>query len=445
MSMQTGCLHCTSESLGRRDFLRVGSLGFLGISLGQYLQLRHALGSPGGKAQACILLWLEGGPSQMDTWDPKPGSPFHPISTNVPGIQVSELMPRVARRMDKLALIRSMYTEENNHPQATYYALTGHRPNPAMEFPSFGAVITKERGARGAVPPHVLAPQWESQRQYEESFRAAFLGSECDPLVIPDPSAKDFRPPDLVLPKSITVERLEDRRGFLRIVDRLYRERVQAAELSPADAFTDQARAMILAPEVRKAFDIAEEPDKVRDAYGRNGFGQSVLLARRLVEAGSRFVTAAGFPFNAWDTHGDNNKKHRDELVPLLDQALSTLIDDLETRGLLESTIVLAMGEFGRTPFLNPAAGRDHWSHCWSLALGGGGIRGGQVIGKSDERGAYLADGRRTSIGDLFATVYKAFGIDWHKEYMHPIGRPVKIANSVNDTTGEPVAELVGN
>ena len=314
--MQTGCLHCTAESLGRRDFLRVGSLGFLGISLGHYLQLRHALGSPGGKAQACILLWLEGGPSQMDTWDPKPGSPFHPISTNVPGIQVSELMPRVARRMDKLALIRSMYTEENNHPQATYYALTGHRPNPAMEFPSFGAVITKERGARGAVPPHVLAPQWESQRQYEESFRAAFLGPECDPLVIPDPSAKDFRPPDLVLPKSITVERLEDRRGFLRIVDRLYRERVQAAEQNPADAFTDQARAMILAPEVRKAFDIAEEPDKVRDGYGRNGFGQSVLLARRLVEAGSRFVTAAGYPFNAWDTHGDNNKKHRDELVP---------------------------------------------------------------------------------------------------------------------------------
>jgi len=181
----------------------------------------------------------------------------------------------------------------------------------------------------------------------------------------------------------------------------------------------------------------------MKDAYGRNGFGQSVLLARRLVEAGSRFVTAAGYKFNAWDTHGDNDRKHRDELVPVLDQGLSTLLEDLEQRGLLESTLVLAMGEFGRTPHHNPNAGRDHWSTCWSLALGGGGIHGGQVIGGSDERGAYVAAGQKTTIGDLFATVYKAFGIDWQREYMHPIGRPVKIANSVDDHTGQPVPELL--
>jgi uncharacterized protein (DUF1501 family) len=168
-----------------------------------------------------------------------------------------------------------------------------------------------------------------------------------------------------------------------------------------------------------------------------------VLLARRLVEAGSRFVTASGYGFNAWDTHSNNNGGHRDYLVPPLDQALSTLLADLEQRGLLETTIVVALGEFGRTPHLNPDGGRDHWSPCWSMALGGGGIAGGQVIGASDERGAYRTEGRQISIGDLYATIYKALGIDWHKEYMHPIGRPIKIANSVEDHTGEPIKELV--
>jgi len=407
-----GCLTCDEASLRRRDFLRVGSLSLLGINLGQYLRLSRTMaavpGAPAAKAkaQACILLWLEGGPSQMDTWDPKPSSPFRPISTNVAGIQISELLPRVAKRMDKLAIIRTMYTEENNHPQASYYALTGHRPNPAMEFPSFGSIVTKEMGPRNAVPPHVLTPQWDSDRQYEEYFKAAFLGPEYDPLVVPDPSEENFSLPDLSLPKSITLERLEDRRSFLKIVDRCYREKTRVAEQGDGDTFTRQAQSMILSPSVRDAFDLSKESEKMKDAYGRNGFGQSVLLARRLVEAGSRFVTAAGYKFNAWDTHGDNDRKHRDELVPVLDQGLSTLLEDLEQRGLLESTLVLAMGEFGRTPHHNPNAGRDHWSTCWSLALGGGGIHGGQVIVGSDERGAYVAAGQKTTIGDLFATVY---------------------------------------
>ncbi|MEW5979473.1 MAG: DUF1501 domain-containing protein [Acidobacteriota bacterium] len=444
-----GCLVCDSKALRRRDFLRVGSLGLLGINLSQYLRLQSATAAALGqrslkaKAQSCILLWLEGGPSQMDTWDPKSSSPFRPISTNVPGIQISELLPQVAKRMDKLAIIRTMYTEENNHPQASYYALTGHRPNPAMEFPSLGSIITKELGPRNEIPSHVLAPQWETQRQYEEYFKSAFLGPEYDPLVVPDPSSEDFQLPDLRLPKSMTLERLEDRRSFLKIVDQTYRRKATVAEQSESDIFTQQARSMLLSPAVRDAFDLGKEPDKIREAYGRSGFGQSVLLARRLVEAGSRFVTAAGYKFNAWDTHGDNDRRHRDQLVPFLDQALSALLDDLEQRGLLESTLVLAMGEFGRTPHHNPDGGRDHWSHCFSLVLGGGGIRGGQVVGASDERGAYLADGRKVTIGDLFATLYKALGIDWHTEYMHPIGRPVKIANSEDDHTGEPVAQLV--
>jgi hypothetical protein len=421
----------------------------LGIHLSQYLKWRQVMaGTPGNasskaKAQACILLWLEGGPSQMDTWDPKPSSPFRPISTNVSGIQISELLPRVAKKMDKLAIIRSMYTEENNHPQATYYAMTGHRPNPAMEFPSLGSIVTKEVGPRNEVPPHILTPQWDSQRQYEEYFKAAFLGPEYDPMVVPDPSEQDFKLPDLSLPKSITLARLEDRRSFLQIVDQHYQQTARIAERGGRDAFAQQAQNMILSPAVRDAFDLSKESDKIKEAYGRNGFGQSALLARRLVEAGSRFVTAAGYKFNAWDTHSDNDQLHKDQLVPVLDQALAVLLEDLEQRGLLESTLVLAMGEFGRTPHHNPNAGRDHWSHCWSMALGGGGIRGGQVVGASDDRGAYLAEGKKITIGDLFATVYKAFGIDWQKEYMHPIGRPVKIANSEDDHTGEPVRQLI--
>ncbi|MGH9339739.1 MAG: DUF1501 domain-containing protein, partial [Acidobacteriota bacterium] len=296
--------------------------------------------------------------------------------------------------------------------------------------------------ARNSVPPHVLVPKWESNQQYEDYFKSAFLGPEYDPMIIPDPNQKNFRLPDLSLPKSFSVERLQDRRSALKIVDRLFREKLQLAEKTDMDAFTEQAVDMITTPAVRSAFDLSKEPDQIKEAYGKHSFGQSVLLARRLVEAGSRFVTAAGYKFNAWDTHTDNNELHRDKLVPLLDQTLSALLDDLEQRGLLESTIVVAMGEFGRTPHLNPNGGRDHWSHCWSLALAGGGIRGGQVVGGSDERGAYSVEGR-TTIGDLFATIYKALGIDWEAEYMHPIGRPIKIANSVDDMTGMPVAELI--
>jgi uncharacterized protein (DUF1501 family) len=405
-----GCLECTESTLRRRDFLRVGSLSLLGCSLTQYLQLRTLMAGTKekkSKAQACILLWLEGGPSHVDTWDPKANSNFKPIATNVAGIQISELLPQVAKQMDKLSIVRSMHTEEDNHPQGTYYALTGHRPNPAMQFPSFGSIISKETGPRNNVPPYVLTPQWDKEKQYE-----------------------------------ISLDRIQDRRSFLKIWDSFHRQKVEIAEYASMDTFTEQALNMILSPAVRDAFDLSKESDKTKETYGRDSFGQSVLLARRLVEAGSRFVTAAGFPFNAWDSHGENDKNHRDKLVPVLDRGLSTLLEDLKQRGLLESTVVIAMGEFGRTPHLNPNFGRDHWPHCWSLVLGGGGIQGGQVIGASDERGGYVAE-QMTTMGDVFATIYKAFGIDWEKTYMSPIGRPIKIANSIEDKTGSPIAALV--
>ncbi len=446
MTKNIGCLNFNDPVLRRRDFLRVGSLSLLGISLSQFLRLEKnlVLGSSNAqtKAQSCILLWLEGGPSQVDTWDPKNNSSFRPISTNVPGIQISELLPKVAKRMDKLAIIRSMHTLENNHPQATHYAATGHQPNPAMRFPSLGSVVAKELVSRNNVPPYVLTPSTGNDTFMLDHFGAAFIGNQYDPMALPDPSSKNFKVPDLRLPKTVTPERLQDRLSFRRVVEQIYRNKIEEMELSGMDIFTEQALNMVLTPSVQKAFDLSTETTKTKEAYGLDSFGQSVLLARRLVEAGSRFVTAAGYKYNEWDTHGDNDKRHKDHLVPTFDRTFSVLLDDLDQRGLLESTIVIAMGEFGRGPSINPDNGRDHWPQCWSLVLGGGGIRGGQVVGSSDEQGGYVVD-RVITIGDLFATIYKALGIDWEKTYMTPIGRPIKIANSLGDATGIPIKEII--
>ena len=446
MKKNIGCLNFNDPVLRRRDFLRVGSLSLLGISLSQFLRLEKnlTLGSSNvqTKAQSCILLWLEGGPSQVDTWDPKNNSSFRPISTNVPGIQISELLPKVAKRMDKLAIIRSMHTLENNHPQATHYAATGHQPNPAMRFPSLGSVVAKELVSRNNVPPYVLTPSTGNDTFMLDHFGAAFIGNQYDPMALPDPSSKNFKVPDLRLPKTVTAERLQDRLSFRRVVEQIYRNKIEEMELSGMDIFTEQALNMVLTPSVQKAFDLSTETTKTKEAYGLDSFGQSVLLARRLVEAGSRFVTAAGYKYNEWDTHGDNDKRHKDHLVPTFDRTFSVLLDDLDQRGLLESTIVIAMGEFGRGPSINPGNGRDHWPQCWSLVLGGGGIRGGQVVGSSDEQGGYVVD-RVITIGDLFATIYKALGIDWEKTYMTPIGRPIKIANSLGDATGIPIKEII--
>lgn len=433
--------------LSRRSMLRVGALSFMGMSLNRYLQAAPLMASGGttlpGKAQACILLWLNGGPSHIDMWDPKANSSFKPISTNVSGIQVSELLPRTAKHMDKLAVIRSMHTEENNHGMGHHYVMTGHRPNPSMKFPAFSSIITKEMGSRNGVPANIIVPKIHPG--YRNYYKAHFLGAQYEPLEIPDPNDQGFEVPDLSLPSWLTMERMESRRDFLGVVDQLYRQRVKRAEHTSMDAFRSQAWNMILSPSVRKAFDLSKESETTRDAYGRNTFGQSVLIARRMVEAGSRFVTALDLnrpeTGRDWDTHFGNDYQHRDYLVPVVDQTLSALLEDLKQRGLLESTVVVVTGEFGRTHDLNVGGGRDHWCHCFSVVLGGGGIRGGQVIGSSDERGAYVAD-RMVTIGDLLATIYKAFGIDWTKEYMHPIGRPLKIANSINDETGIPIEEL---
>jgi uncharacterized protein (DUF1501 family) len=429
----------------RRSFLSAGSLGFLGLNLRDSLMAAAAAESAPGKAKvnSVILFWLEGGPSHIDTWDPKTNSNFRPMATNVAGIQVSELLPKMAKKMDKFALVRSMHTRGNDHPQATHYVVTGHEINPAMQFPSLGSIITKELGPRNAVPPHVLVPKWDRGRQYEDYFRAAFLGGDYDPMCIPDPSKPNFEVTDLSLPKSVSQAAVEGRSEFLAAVDRRYRQLSESAEHQNMDAFTAQALKMILTPAVRDAFDLAKEPEKLKERYGKDSIGQSCLLARRLVEAGSRFVTAAGYHGTSWDTHSNNDASHKDKLCPTLDRTLTALVDDLDERGLLDTTLVVAMGEFGRTPAINPNLGRDHWPNCWSLALAGGGIKTGQVVGSSDEKGMNVTE-RVVSMGDLYATIYKAMGIDWRKEIMSPIGRPIKIANSLDDQTGEPIKELLG-
>jgi len=438
----------SSNRMSRRGFLRVGSLCPLGISLSQFLQASDALTRSGkplqGKAQACILLWLEGGPSQMDTWDPKSNSGLKPIATRAPGIQISELFPRVARHMNRLSVIRSVHTEENNHPQGTYNTLTGHRPNAAMKFPSIGSIICKETGPRNELPQYALVPQPQEVDffTYADAYNAAFLGSNYNPMIVPDPSQDNFRIPDLKLPKTITAETIEHRKSFLKIVDRLYREKEQQAEFDTMDNLSKQALQMLLSPKVETAFDLSRESNKLRDAYGRDRVGQSVLLARRLIESGCRFVSASGYRHGQWDTHGNNEETLRKTLAPLLDRTLSVLLEDLEARGLLDSTVVLVMGEFGRTPTMNAQLGRDHWPDCWSLLIGGGGIQGGQVIGASDKKAAYVAD-RMVSMGDIYATIYKAFGIDWTKTYVTPIGRPIYIANALGDKQGESIKELI--
>jgi uncharacterized protein (DUF1501 family) len=430
------------HSLARRSFLSTGSLGLLGLRLRDYLAAADGKAPVNAKANSIILFWLEGGPSHIDTWDPKPNSNFRPISTNVAGIQVSELLPKMARKMDKFALVRSMHTRGNDHPQATHYVITGHEINPAMQFPSVGSIITKELGARSAVPPHVLVPKWDRGRQYEDYFRSSFLGGDYDPMCIPDPSKPNFEVTDLSLPKSVSHVSVESRSAFLKAVDKRYRALSETAEHSDLDAFTAQALKMLTTPAVRDAFDLSKESEKTKERYGKDSIGQSCLLARRLVEAGSRFVTAAGYHGTSWDTHSNNDSTHRDRLCPTLDRTLTALVDDLDERGLLATTVVIAMGEFGRTPLINPNLGRDHWPNCWSLALAGGGIKMGQVVGSSDDKG-YNVTSRVVSVGDLYATVYKLLGIDWTKEIMSPIGRPVKIANSLEDRTGEPVQELL--
>lgn len=435
------------DGLHRRRFLQVGSLGSLGLTLPGLLRAEAA--TPGRrKHQACILLWLQGGPSQIDTWDPKPDAPkeirgpFKPIETNVSGIRIAEVFPHLARRADKYALLRSVYHPVPAHIVGHQYMLCG-MGNGAVAYPSMGAVVSRVKGGGSLLPPWVTLPNiaYETNASPEKLCQTAgYLGSEFDP-VLPqgDLVEGNLTLANLDPPGGITPGRFQRRRRLLAATPAAELGAVEPTRTS--DAIYQRAFSLMDSSGVRQAFDLRQEADALRDRYGRNHVGQGALLARRLVEAGTRFVSVNWPNRLAWDSHSDLEGQMRTHLAPTLDRALSTLLDDLQQRGMLESTLVIAMGEMGRTPRLGNsdplyADGRDHWSAVMSVLIAGGGVRGGQVIGASDEIGGYPAD-RPIPSHDVVASVYHSFGISPDDTVESVGGRPVKVLEK-----GTPVLEL---
>ncbi len=410
----------------RRDFLRVGGMSLGGVTLPQLLG-----SATGDRSVSCLIYFHTGGLCQHDSFDPKPEAPreirggFGTVPTSVAGVRFSELLPRCAAGFRRFAVIRSMYSLEAIHEKAKQYAFSGQRPNNAYKHPVYGSVVGRELGSRNGLPPFVVIPRKDI------SADAGFLGPSHDPFIAGDPSKQRFSVKDLTLPTGVGLEEAQGRARLVSALD----ARIEAIEKSGLvegmDHFYRKALDLVASPQAKAAFNIGAEPEKLRDAYGRTTGGQGALLARRLIEAGVRLVTLF---HNGYDTHSDNDESNK-KLYPEFDQSFSTLLEDMDSRGLLDTTLVLAIGEFGRTPEINHSAGRDHWPGVFSVAAAGAGIQGGQVIGRSDPKGAEPSD-RPVSIEDLGATVYRKLGIDSHKEY-HVLGRPVRI----NDG-GEPVKEL---
>jgi Protein of unknown function (DUF1501) len=406
---------------GRRDFLRIGSLGALGISLDGVLRA-------GAKRDiSCILLWQSGGCGHLDTFDLKPDAPkeirgeFKPISTNVPGIQICEHLPFTARQADKFTILRSMKSRENNHERAINYLLTGYLPLPTLEFPSMGSVISKELGSKNGLPPYVAVPNTFP------SYGAGYLGGSYNPFIAGDPNVSGYQARDLTLPADVDWTRVSNRNFLLKQMDAKFRAIEASTDMAAMDSFYQKAYDLLKSPAARKAFDIAAEPESLRERYGRTPVGQGALLARRLVESGVRFVTVAKGWLN-YDTHGDNFNTMKKALLPEFDRAFAGLLEDLHDRGMLDTTLVIAMGEFGRTPKVNDAAGRDHHSKAWSIALAGAGIPGGRVLGATDSNGVQVTD-LPVEPEDLLFSIYTLFGVDPAREYQTPIGRPVKPVN----------------
>jgi uncharacterized protein (DUF1501 family) len=443
-------MHLQTASPSRRDLLRAGALGSVGLSLAHLLRLQETHAAPGGPtADACILVFLWGAPSQFETYDPKPDAPDgirgeHGIRrTRLPGILFGEHIPLLAARNDHFSLIRTCAQSSTHHQSAAYEALTGYPPSrdavaltatPA-DHPNLGSVVARFAPGRSALPRFVQVPQLASDvGNLTPGQFAGFLGRQYDPLtVVKDPSLPGFDVAELSLPADVTAARLDNRQALLRRVERQARALEQAAEAQALQAHQERAVKLLTAPAVKRAFDLEGEPAALRERYGKNTLGQSCLLARRLVEAGVKLVTVcSGFngktPQDAWDTHSNNFRLLKDRLLPPFDQGITALLDDLRQRGLGERTLLIALGEFGRTPRINKNAGRDHWHHCYSVLLAGGGVRPGVVLGQSDRRGAYPLEGRVCPPGDLCATVYHCLGIDPSAEMRDQTGRPMPLA-----------------
>ena len=413
------------DLFGRRDFLRLGSLGALGLNLPGFL--RAASVSKPKRDVSVILVWQSGGCGHQDTFDMKPDAPadyrgeFKPIPTNVPGIQVCEHLPRMAKIADKYTILRSLNSRENNHERAINYLLTGYLPLPTIEFPSMGSTVSKELGPKNGMPPYVTVPNTFP------SYGAGFLGGEHNPFIAGDANVAGYKVRDLTLPADVDWSRLGNRRWLVEQMDKKFRAVEASPDFAALDGFYQRAYDLVNSPEAKKAFDIESEPASLREQYGRTPVGQGCLLARRLVEAGVRFVTVAKGWLN-YDTHGDNFNTMKKVLLPEFDPAFATLIEDLGQRGMLDSTLVIAMGEFGRTPQVNKDAGRDHHCKAWSAVLAGAGIPGGRVLGATDKTATEVTD-LPVSPEDLIHTIYTLVGIDPAKEHHTSIGRPVKNVN----------------
>ena len=444
------------DGLRRRDFLHAGSLALLGLGLPQFLRLQ-ALGAvrENKKDINCILLMLVGGPSQLDTWDPKPDAPSEirgphkPIKTNVPGIEISEIFPRMAKQADKYALIRSCYhTSPGVHGIGHQLMQTGRVSQGGVEHPHLGSVLSYLKGPKGDVPPHVLLPKiiGETGGGVLPGQSAGYLGKRFDPFVLnADPSAPDFKVPDMLPPDYISALRVDRRRNLRARVDKLVRKFEISQDARLLDSTFHQAYTLMTSQKARDAFELHREPEEVRRNYGLNRFGQGCLLARRLIEADVRFVTVNMFEtvFDeiTWDIHGSPPfspiTAYKDLVGPMFDHAFTSLLQDLDDRGMLEDTMILAFGEFGRTPMINPAGGRDHWPQVWTSVMAGGGIQGGQVIGSSDAIGAAPRD-RPVMPAHIVATIYHRLGIDLEVELPGAQGRPIPVV----DRGIEPIPEL---
>ncbi len=422
--------HRRCDGILRRDLLHVGGLTAFGFGLSDWFDLQRASAiSPNASAKSCILIWLDGGPSHLETFDLKPHAPqevrgpFEPIATNVPGIQIGEHFQRTAQLVDKLAIIRSVTSTLGEHNFASHYLLTGYKPTPALVYPGMPAVATHVTGNSGSVPANVAIAKPNAMAG------AGYLGDRGGAFVVHgDPSKPDFKVKDLTSPTGLSLERLARRRQLREAVDDFARS--SEASSQPRDPSFQQAYRLIASPQARAAFDLNQESSALRARYGRHQIGQSCLMARRLIEAGTKFVTVTD---RGWDTHEDLVLRLKEGFtggrvgkIPKLDTAYAALLDDLSQRGLLDSTLVILMGEFGRTPKLNPRGGRDHWPRAFSVVLAGGGIRGGQVVGKSDAHGERPAD-RPVTPSDLVRTIYHSLGIDPADELLTADGRPVQI------------------
>ena len=433
--------------ISRRHLLRVSALG-----LASSLAASESKGrAPKVRAKSVIFLHQWGGPSQHDTFDMKPSAPaevrgeLKPIRTPVPGLVVSELLPRMARIMDRVCLIRSLRHTMKNHNSAGYYSLTGYAPPTDDQrlrdsrdlSPAYGSIVDRLSPSKKGVPTFVAFPHVIADGSTTPGQHASFLGKGNDPLLITqDPNADDFRLPELSLPDTLSASRLASRREIMKLIDEQSELLEFSARARGMAAYHERAIALLTSTAVRRAFDLSAEPEAVRDRYGRTTYGQSCLLARRLVEAGARFVNvylarSIGGDTGGWDTHGFGGQPMypilRRYLLPLLDQTLPTLIEDLEVRGLLDSTLVVWVGEFGRTPRINKLAGRDHWPQCYPALMCGAGVKKGHVFGASDKIGAYPAlDPVRPE--DLSATLFHLLGIDPTTEVFDALNRPLPIS-----------------